>query len=151
MKRRNPPEMTVGMVIKRLANVINRRLTETKRRMHDVDHITGLQSWIIGFLDQTSQQRDVFQKDIELLCDISPSAATALLQRMEKSGWIVREPLSGDARWKRIILTQKAYDLGDRVIEKMKEVEEEAKKNLTAEEIESFMRIAEKITNNLEE
>lgn len=138
------------MVIKRLANAINRRLTEAKRRIHDTDHITGLQGWIIGYLDQTTPLRDVFQKDIEALFDISPSGATALLQRMERNGLIVREPLPGDARWKRILLTQKARDFGDQVIENMKEVELRAEKGISPGELRSFMAIAEKIIDNLE-
>lgn len=139
------------MVIKRLANAINRRLSEVKRRMKDADHITGLQGWIIGYLDQTIQEhRDVFQRDIELLCDISPSAATALLQRMEKHGLIVREPMPNDARWKRILLTQKAYAFGDRIIEDMKETEKQAQNGLSEADIKTFMITAEKIIANLE-
>ena len=138
------------MMIKRLANAINRRLTEAKSRIHDADHITGLQGWVIGYVDQMSQERDIFQKDIELLCDIGPSGATALLQRMEKHGLIVREPMPNDARWKRIVLTQKAHDFGAQIIENMKDTEKQAQKDLTREEVETFMTIAEKIIDNLE-
>ena len=150
MKRKILSKPTVGMVIKRLANAINRRLTEAKRCIHDADYITGLQGWVIGYVDQMSQERDVFQKDIELLCDIGPSGATALLQRMEKHGLIVREPMPNDARWKRIILTQKAHDFGAKIIENMKGVEEQAEKGLSQEEIKTFMIIAERIIDNLE-
>ena len=140
----------VGRVIKQLSNLFDRRLQELREEIEGTTNITGLQGWIIGYLKVRCGKQDVFQKDIENELKIGRSTATALLQRMEKNGLIVREVLPGDARWKKIILTPRVLELCSKRNTVKEKMESKITKGLTGEELTTFFRVVEKIIRNLE-
>lgn len=143
-------EFDVGMAIKKLANLFNRRLLELKENIEEPNSVTGLQGWIVGYLINHNNRQDVFQKDIEAEFNINRSSATALLQRMEHNGLIVREAITGDARWKKIILTKKAWKLRRRLEAVKEKMESRAIQNISKEELTAFFEVVKKLMKNLE-
>lgn len=139
----------VGIAIRKLANLFNRRLLEHKENIEEPNCVTGLQGWIVGYL-LTNQDRDVFQKDIEAEFSINRSSATALLQRMEQNGLIVREAMPDDARWKKIILTPDAVELRERLETIKRKMESRTTRHLSEAELATFFHIVEKMMKNLE-
>ena len=70
---------------------------------------------------------------------------------MEKKGYIIREGVSYDARFKKLTLTEKSWDFVSKTMEKVDENEEKLRNGLSVEELDSFFRTLEKIKQNLEQ
>ncbi len=80
---------------------------------------------------------------------IRRSTATAILQRMEENGLIKKEPVEYDARLKKITLTLKAYEIHTGIVNELKNLESELKKNISAQELEIFFSVIDKIKKNI--
>lgn len=111
--------------------------------------ITGVQSAMISYIYKESQDKNVFAKDIEKEFDIRRASIAGLLQNMEKNGLIKREIVNGDARLRKIILTEKALDLRRKVENNIFKVEKQALQGITEEELASFIKLAKKMSSNL--
>ena len=94
---------------------------------------------------------DVFQKDIEEEYSIRPSTATELLKQMEKNGLIVREPVSYDNRLKRIVVTEKALQYRQQVVEDLTALEETLTRGISETDLQIFFQVIEKMMDNLAE
>ena len=146
------PPKTIGFEVKSLVNLIKRSIYESANEI-GLAGLTGVQGWIIGYLYKHMDDPDrpgVFQRDIESEFKIRRSTATGILQLMEKNGLITREPVEFDGRLKRLILTPKAMALHAQIMEKLMEVESKLRRGLSAEEVDSFFMLIEKIKGNLE-
>ena len=75
---------------------------------------TGGNAHIIMFLAR-NRGREIYQHTIEQKFCITRSTASRVLALMEKKGLIARESVEHDARCKRIVLTDKADAIVDRV------------------------------------
>jgi len=141
------PPRGIGFEIKSLSNLIKRCLFESNEQM---DGITGMQGWIIGYVYDHGKRQDIFQRDIENVFKIRRSTATGILQLMEKSGLITREQVESDARLKKLVLTSKAVTIHENIMKRIEEMERKLRSGLTEEEIASFLTIIHKIKKNIE-
>lgn len=112
-------------------------------------NLTSVQKWVLGYLSDHTDE-DVFQRDLEEEFSIRRSTATGILQLMEKSDLITREPVPYDARLKKIVLTERACKIQDEVHKKIEEHDKRITKGITLEEIEVFLNVMEKIKQNLD-
>lgn len=138
----------IGFTIKTISNQMRRRI-DMNISKHDKDSVTGMQGMVIGFIYHNSD-KDIFQKDIETEFNIRRSTATGILQLMEKNGFIKRQPVSYDARLKKLILTEKAINAHKKIEVEINNMEERMAKGLTDEEIETFFKLMDKISKNIE-
>ena len=98
-----------------------------------------------------AQREDVFQKDIEEEFGIRPSTATELLKQMEKNGLITREAASHDNRLKKIVLTEKALQYRQQVIDDLTALDERLIKDISKKDLQVFVKVVEKMMDNLSE
>ena len=68
---------------------------------------------------------------------------------MERKGLIYREEASYDARCKKIIPTEKGWELEGRVLKDILEMERLVTKGIPEEELEAFIATGTKMMNNL--
>lgn len=137
-----------GLAIKILSNKISRHFAcHLSRAVPGA--VTGLQGRVLGFIREQSQTGDVFQKDIEDAFDIRRSTATGMLQLMIKNGLLTREPVSYDARLKKITLTDKALGIHDRIIREIDALEHRLMDGISEEELGAFYKTLEKLEQNL--
>ena len=92
----------------------------------------------------------MFQRDIQEQFSIRRSTVTGILQLMEKNGLVTRSSVEQDARLKKLELTQKGIELHERVERSIRQVEDRISNCLTPEEKEEFIRLCEKIRENLQ-
>lgn len=107
------------------------------------------QAWMIGYI-RSQDGRDVFQNDLEHEFKMTGATASNLLKRMERDGLVLREPVPGDRRKKRLILTDKAVRIVDDIHTHILETEARMTRGISEEELEAFFRIADKIKENLQ-
>ncbi|PZD95033.1 MarR family transcriptional regulator [Paenibacillus sambharensis] len=142
------PPKTIGFEVKVLATLMKRSF-EHDTANTEVDGLTGMQGWIIGYLHM-NEGRPVFQRDLEREFNIRRATVTGVLKLMERDGLITREPVDYDARLKKLTLTPKAVELHKRIVERYTAFEKRLRSGLTAEEVETFFTIVDKIKQNIE-
>ena len=127
---------------RRIKNILNSRFEQ--------EGLTGLQARIIGFVAFGSENgRDVFQKDIELQFGIRRSSVTSVLNNLEKNGFICRQSVKSDARLKKIVLTEKAKEIGSDHRQNIIRFENSLLENMTADEIATLKSLLEKVEENV--
>ena len=84
--------------------------------------LTGMQA-MIASSDPAREEGDLFQKDIESAFQMRRSTATGILQLMEQHGILRREPVAHDGRLKRLVLTDRARAMDERITERMAQME----------------------------
>lgn len=99
----------IGMELRSLSNLI-RRYFEFSSHRKEIETVTGNNGWIIGYLAHNAD-RDIFQKDLEEHFTITRSTASKVLSLMEHKGLIRRQAVARDARLRKIVLTEKAWEI----------------------------------------
>ena len=79
-------------------NQISNRLRRRSRAIQETIGISGAQGNILNYILVESQNRSVYQKDIEQEFGLRPSTATETLKSLEKNGLIKRETDPNDGR-----------------------------------------------------
>jgi DNA-binding MarR family transcriptional regulator len=138
----------IGFQIRTLSHLVKRVVDQTAFSGEEL-HPTGVQGWIIGYL-YNHRHQEVFQRDIQEQFSIRRSTVTGILQLMEKNGLVTRSSVEQDARLKKLELTQKGIELHERVERSIRQVEDRISNCLTPEEKEEFIRLCEKIRENLQ-
>ena len=141
-------EQSIGLEVKIISNLIKRRLCAAMPSFH-VENLTEMQAQIIDFLHQNSDNRDIFQKDIEEYFSIRRSTASRILRALEIKHFITRESVIQDARLKKLCLTPISADSHVEMKTKIEELEILMCKGLTQEEIDAFFATTKKIIENL--
>ena len=121
-------------------------------KMSDIldDNSNMMQSRIVGYI-YNRKEEDVFQKDIEELLKIRRSTATGMLNTLEKKGLIHRQPVSYDARLKKLVITPEGIAFSEKAVKCIHDVENQVRSGLTEEEIDAFFNVLNKIKKNIEE
>lgn len=138
-------KVEVGRKVEMLSRQIRRKVDESISSQD----LTAKQAMILLVIYDLSKVKDVYAKDIEDAFDMRRATVTGILQLMEKNGIIVREENNIDGRLKRIRLTQKAINLRLKMKKNIQKVESNLLSDLSKEEIETFLKIMEKMSHNL--
>lgn len=143
------PNRAIFFEMQKTSRIIKRHL-EREKSKRSIDKSTGNHGRIIGFIC-TNRERDIFQRDIEKEFNIRRSTATNVLKLMEKNGLITRESVDYDARLKKIVLTQKAYDIHKTVCADFAAFEERLARGISQHELNVFFGVLDKVKSNLKE
>lgn len=132
-------------LIATLSNLIRRKVDSTE----SVGGLTPAQNGILHFILGRFREQDLFQKDIEEEFNLRRPTATEILKLMERKGLIYREEASYDARCKKIIPTEKGWELEERVLKDILEMEQLVTRDISKEELDTFIRTGMKMMKNL--
>lgn len=138
MKDRN-----IGRELKKLSNKIHREIDKFASK----SELTGAEGRVLHYI--LGQEDDVYQKDIEFKLGLRSSTATEILKKMESNNLIIRKPSTNDARLKKIIVTEKALKYKEIVMNDLRNFENKLKAGLSDKEIDLFLKVIEKMINNL--
>lgn len=136
-----------GRSIGKLSNLIRRRLDSLSAFCKG--DMSGSQGRVLHFI--LAQTEDVFQRDIEQEFNLRPPSATQLLKLMEKNGLIRRESSLQDARLKKIIATDKAAVLREKVLPDLDKLEADLTMGISKEHMKIFFQVVERMSKNLKE
>ncbi len=139
----------IGPTVRALSNLIRRNL-DGALKLRNIEKLTGIQGMVMGYLYH-NRDKKIFQKDIENHFSIRRSSVTNILKLMEKNGTIERKSVENDARLKQIFLTEKSLKRNMAVEEEIEKIESRMAKGLSADEINTFLSVTERIKNNLGE
>ena len=137
-------EKNIGMSFKIISNqlkrVVNKKLG---------NNITHIQIFILRFLYENKDKKDIFQKDIEKLLDIRRSTTTEILNVMERNNLLERVDSLSDKRQKMIVLSEKGTKYLKDFEKIVLKTEKEILNNVSQEEKYIFFNVLEKIKNTL--
>lgn len=129
--------------VSKLSNKLRRKIDAFSSRQD----FSGSEGKVLHFI--LAQSCDVFQKDVEEEYSLRPSTATELLKKMEKNGLIYRQAMPNDARMKKIIVTDKALQYKDIVMNDILSLEEELTKGISQKDLDVFFDVIEKMMDNI--
>ncbi|MCD8299793.1 MAG: MarR family winged helix-turn-helix transcriptional regulator [Clostridiales bacterium] len=130
-----------------LSNLIGRVVDNSPTRLQ-IEDATGNNTWIIGFIAQRSGE-DVFQRDIEKQFGVTRSTASKVVSLMEKKGLIVRQSIPYDARLKKLVLTDRSWEILNCMEAEFRLVEDTLEKGFTEEELAQFFDYIHRMQNNI--
>lgn len=137
----------IGHIIKEL-NGAFRMMFISSGTEAGLDEVTLMHGWIMGYLHH-NQNREIYQKTIESEFNIRRSTVTTILQLMEKKGYIRREAVAGDARLKRIVLTQQGTKIAVQTKSMIDNMERRLTEGIGEKELAVFFETAEKLLQNM--
>ena len=142
-------EKKITFQIKTVGHLVKREFDNSATKKH-ADNLTGTHGWIIGYLYH-NKDKNIYQKDLEEKFSIRRATVSGIIKLMEKNGLIEKIGDEADKRLKKLVLTQKAIDIHNSVMEDLKKIEEQLQKGLSQEEIDNFFLVMEKMKKNMEE
>ena len=125
------------------------RLAEVSIPAEGRRDVTRAQSHIVGFLYH-NRDRALYQRDVEAEFSINRATASKLLTAMERNGLIRRSAVAGDARLKRLELTDKALAHMEQIRLGLGQLESCVTRGMTEEEQETLIRLLRKVEHNAE-
>ncbi len=128
-----------------LANVCHLHRT----RFQQLFEALGLYQGQPPLLRQLWDQEGLTQSELAERLKLAPATVTKMLQRMEKTGFIRRQPDTDDQRISRVYLTEAGRAVQDRAEEVFRTLEAETFANLTLEETLLLRRLFLQIRENL--
>lgn len=141
-------EQLLGPILRMLYTAFKQQFVKIGAE-ENLDEVTLMHGWIMEYLYQ-NEGRDVYQKTIESKFNIRRSTVSSILQLMEKKGYISREAVDGDARLKKIALTQQGREISVKTKSMIDEIERRLIWDIEPQELEIFYQVAGKIKANLE-
>ena len=139
--------METGKVINRISNRLRRRSAALQETLG----MSGTQGNILNFILVEGQKHSIYQKDIEKEFSINRSTTSEMLKLMCKNGMITREEVDYDARLKKIVLTEASRQHNRNIEDKMRKMHQQLIKDLSDDEINAFIKISDKLINNIKE
>lgn len=133
-----------------MINCISNRLRNRSQEVHTQLGIGSAQGKILNYVLVESEAHSVYQKDLEREFGLRPSTVTEMLNALEQKKLIQRISDEWDGRYKKIVFTEKARSMKDRIRQEVEETEHLLLQGITEQEKQEFLRIAEKMLQNLE-
>ena len=140
---------SIGKEVKILSNLIGRYVANMSN-FQKAQQATSSNAWIIAYLIR-KQDQDIFQKDLEKEFSITRSTASKVIKLMEQKHLIIREPVAYDQRLKKLILTDKAFELYDHVKDEYRQLEAQLIKDLEPTDKAHLIKLLKQLQNNMKD
>lgn len=111
--------------------------------------LTGNQAQILGCIQKADKDMEIFPSSLEKHLHISRPTMSGILKRLESKGFIIFAPSSKDKRYKKIVLTDKAAALDQRIHETILETEAQMVSDIAPEQIDMVRRLVIQMINNI--
>ena len=141
----------IGGKINKLSYKIKRKVCNLPS-IKVINEISGTNSVLLGYISKSiNEGKEVYQKDIEKEFGITRSTASKVISLMEKKELVIRVGVDGDARLKKLVLTEKAEELNTKAREEIKKYDSKLLKGFSEKETNLLYDYLARINKNLEE
>lgn len=110
--------------------------------------LTSIQGLTLHYIIVESRYRDVFPKDLEEFLEIKGSSVNSLINNLEKNGYLRRENLSEDGRYKKLVLTDKTREIQDDIVSRVTAYMKNMFVGIPEEDLLVFERVITKMASN---
>lgn len=129
---------------------LNRKMKRYFDSFFDGTKLSGIQGLILQYLLVETERRDVFPKDLEEFLEVKGSSVTSLINTLERKGYLVRESLSTDARYKKLVLTDKTYAMKSIINSSVMNYMSSMFQGISDEDLKTFEYVILQMTKNAE-
>ncbi len=112
--------------------------------------LTVMQAVTLGYIMEKYEIGDIFPKDLELLLSIRGSSVVSLINNLEAAGYIRRETAGFDARYKRLIPTQKALDIKSEISKRIDKYNESLFVGISEADLAVYESVIERMAKNIQ-
>lgn len=145
----------IGRHLAELNNLVHREMLRCEPCAEesdpaDKDSVSHAGSCILAYLHDHSET-DIFQKDIEKEFHVRRSTVSKVLSALESKGYIKRIEVDSDHRLKKIVLTDKARLITDKLKSARSRLQQKMVRGISDDELTKFLCTMEKIKQNLRE
>lgn len=137
-------EVPIGYLIATTSRALKHYFFVFRRQM-DLDEFSFPAGQLMMLLEQ--EPAPMCQRDIEKALHMSKSSVTGLVKALEREGYLSRNPVPGDARLKRLVLTEKGHRANRLCEQSFQEGERNVADVLTEQERRELQRICGKLQN----
>lgn len=135
--------------LKKLDIEIGRKLFSISKENNIPDPPSPLQGRIMDYL-VVNEGKEIYQKDLEKVLNVSKATVSSALFTMEKNNIIKRITSKNDARSKQIVITDGSIRVHENMKMVFNNINEELTKNMSDEEIEIFLNTINKLRKNIQ-
>lgn len=110
--------------------------------------ITDSQYWTLAEISRQKKlhnNEDIFQSDLSRQLDVGKSTICGLIDRLESSGFVMREADRNDRRSKRIVITKKGYEILDKMAVVGTNLNHATYKGISKKDMETTMAVLERM------
>lgn len=139
--------MPFGLKIAIINRAFRKKLDEKASAMG----LTAVQLRVLGSVSRLEAAgQEVHQNDLEQIERVTHPAMTTMLRRLESKGFVRCIPGTKDRRYKKITCTEQSAEIYKMILEQDQEVFDELCKNLTQDERQEWLRLADLILRNID-
>lgn len=111
--------------------------------------LTGMQALVLHYILVESENRDIFPKDLEEFLEVKPSSVTSLINTLERDGYLRRESLEDDGRYKKLVLTSKTLALKEEIVSRVDRYMKSMFVAISEEDLKVFEKVILQMTENI--
>lgn len=129
---------------------LNRKMQRHFASYFSDSQLTCIQGLVLHYIIIESAKRDVFPKDLEEFLEIKGSSVTSLINNLERGGYLRRESLPADGRYKRLVLTKKTRKMQDDILRRVFDYMRDMFAGIPEKDLEVFESVILQMTKNAE-
>ncbi len=111
--------------------------------------LTSTQALALEFVIQKASDGEVYQKDLESFLSIRGSSVTSLINNLERDGYIRRESVKFDGRYKHLAPTEKALAIQAEISQRIDRYMDSLFVGIPEADLIVYESVLEKMTQNV--
>ena len=127
---------------------LNRRIRRYFSSFFTGTSLTSIQALILHYIIVESEKKDIFPKDLEEFLEIKGSSITSLISNLERNGYLRRESLASDGRYKKLVLTEQTLAIKDDITSRVNEYMNSMFVGIADEDLKVFEKVIMQMTEN---
>lgn len=128
---------------------LNRKMNRYFASYFTETPLTSIQALVLHYLITESAKRDIFPKDLEEFLEIKPSSVTSLIANLERNGYLRRESLPNDGRYKKLVLTDKTFKIRNDISNRINSYMISIFTDISEEDLKVFEKVIAQMTKNI--
>ena len=98
---------------------MNRKMQRHFASYFSDSQLTCIQGIVLHYIIVENDRGDIFPKDLEEFLGIKGSSVTSLINNLEQGGYLRRESLESDGRYKKLVLTEKTREMQEDILRRV--------------------------------
>lgn len=98
---------------------MNRKMQRHFSSYFSDSQLTSIQGIVLHYIIVEKDRGDIFPKDLEEFLGIKGSSVTSLINNLEQGGYLRRESLESDGRYKKLVLTEKTKGMQKDILKRV--------------------------------
>ena len=98
---------------------MNRKMQRHFSSYFSDSQLTSIQAIVLHYIIVEKDRGDIFPKDLEEFLGIKGSSVTSLINNLEQGGYLRRESLESDGRYKKLVLTEKTKGMQKDILKRV--------------------------------